>query len=530
MGAGTAAVLCGLAALLAGAAGKTVNGHAHLGGEWTEEFMAKFSFLPSVDAKVTGHVRTRRAAYALHDLRVNLYDDEAWDKYQALLRKGSLCKERQQVASQSFKIDAAHSMESGGMMEPELLMYIPKSIQNRRHRTYYWFAVLADCSIEEHDIKGLPALDYELSFFNGDSHLPADEIGMLWRLYAVFLLMLGMGAVLARQTLRRVQAGRQLHLVTVLLGVALVLQILAVWSETCHLRVFSKDGKGLRWRHHHGDDCQHGLLFLPLDFIGEVMQGMSELLISLILVFLGCGWTMITLGDAAAFVDPESLGGGSQGRAGRPAGPGGAERDSVLGALMEVKKQLMQDPTSKRALARLAAFGRALTEHLRRPAAVFSRVTFGSVFIGGLTAVQLYLEWAGRAYEDDFNQFHDHEHWPGMALVCLRMLLAGLFVMGANSTMKLLNDPDAKKYLKQLTILGSAWMLAFPACVVAARIFPAYSRHRFVSMTSLFLQTVALGALSVLVGSSRYEHVSSAGGQRASASTVAPRSRKLAVD
>lgn len=516
---------------MGGAAGKTVAGHVGLGGQKAEEFLAKFSFLPNVDAKVTGHVRTKRSAWALHDLRVNLYDDEAWDKYQALLRKGSLCKERQQLASQSFKIDAQHSMESGGMVEPELLMYIPKSIQNRRHRTYYWFAVMADCSIEDHNIQGLPVLDFELSFFNGDSHLPADETGMLWRLYAVLLFMLALGGLIARQTHRRVQAGRQLHLVTVLLGAAFALQILAVWCETCHLRVYAKDGKGLRWRHHHGDDCEHGLLFLPLDFFGEVFQGLSELLISLILVFLACGWTMLTLGDAGfdlGLADPESLGGAA--RAGRPAGPGGAPKDSVLGALLEVKRQLMRDPTSKRALTRLVAFGRAFAEHLRRPAAVFSRVTFGSVFIGGLTVVQLYLEWAGRAFEDDFNQFHDHEHWPGMALVGIRVLLAGIFALGSASTMKLLSDPDAQKYMKQLAILGGAWLLAFPACVISARLLPAYRRHGFVSMASLLLQTVALGGLGVLVGSSRYKHVSSASGERASSAAIAPRSRKLAVD
>jgi hypothetical protein len=190
----------------------------------------------------------------------------------------------------------------------------------------------------------------------------------------------------------------------------------------------------------------------------------------------------------------------------------------------------MRDPTSKRAFTRLVAFGRAFAEHLRRPAAVFSQVTFGSVFICVLAAVQLYLEWAGRAFEDDFNQFHDHEHWPGMALVGIRVLLAGIFALGATSTMKLLSDPDAQKYMKQLAILGGGWLLAFPVCVVSARLLPAYRRHGFVSMSSLLLQTVALGGLGVLVGSSRYKHVSSASGERASSAAIAPRSRKLAVD
>ena len=65
--------------------------------------------------------------------------------------------------------------------------------------------------------------------------------------------------------------------------------------------VVAKDGKGLRWRHS----------WFPLDFFSEVFQGLSELLLSMILIFLGCGWTTLTVGEATEAVgalDPESLG------------------------------------------------------------------------------------------------------------------------------------------------------------------------------------------------------------------------------
>ncbi len=50
---------------------------------------------------------------------------------------------------------------------------------------------------------------------------------------------------------------------------------------------YNWNGKGLRWRH----------TFFALDFVAEIAQGTSEHLVSLLLIFLACGWTTTNLHD-----------------------------------------------------------------------------------------------------------------------------------------------------------------------------------------------------------------------------------------
>jgi len=70
---------------------------------------------------------------------------------------------------------------------------------------------------------------------------------------------------------------------TVAVAIAYLLQTVALMLELAHLSVFSRDGKGLQWRH----------TFFAADFAAEVLQGVSELLTALLLLFLACGWTTV---------------------------------------------------------------------------------------------------------------------------------------------------------------------------------------------------------------------------------------------
>jgi hypothetical protein len=49
---------------------------------------------------------------------------------------------------------------------------------------------------------------------------------------------------------------------------------------------------------------------------------------------------------------------------------------------------------------------------------------------------QVSLAILGRRYEDDFNQYHDFEHWPGVCLMLLRTALFVLFLVGGLHTLK----------------------------------------------------------------------------------------------
>lgn len=74
----------------------------------------------------------------------------------------------------------------------------------------------------------------------------------------------------------------RIHVLTVAVAAAYALQTGALALELAHLAVFSRDGKGLQWRH----------TFFAADFAAEVMQGVSELITSLLLLFLARGWSV----------------------------------------------------------------------------------------------------------------------------------------------------------------------------------------------------------------------------------------------
>ena len=71
----------------------------------------------------------------------------------------------------------------------------------------------------------------------------------------------------------------------------------------------------------------------------------------------------------------------------------------------------------------------------------------------------------GRRYEDDFNQFHDFEHWPGFCLMAIRLALCALFLVGGLSTIRNTNMESLKAFMLKLLALGALWFLAMPCMV-----------------------------------------------------------------
>ena len=311
-------------------------------------------------------------------------------------------------------------------------------------------------------------MEFRLSFLNEDSQLPADEVGMTVRLCFVLGALLAVGALAAQRVLQRLRAKKELHLLVVAAGAAWALQVLSVLGELAHLSVYSGNGKGLRWRHS----------WFPLDFFSEVFQGLRELLLSMILIFLGCGWTTLTVGEATEAVgalDPESLG---TKRA--------APDDSVLGAIHKIKESLFEDAETKRKIQVVTRYAEKGLKAMRRPAGLFTRMSFGSLFFAAVAAIQLLLERAGRAYDDEFNQFHDFEHWPGKCLVLLRVLLCALFAAGSYLTLRSVKaDRQVELWLTAVQRVGALWFLAFPLAVLVGSLLPFYARHKFVSTASL---------------------------------------------
>jgi len=469
-----AALLVAAAVLLGPerAAAKLVQGELSLSSFITDQYISKFSFSEAQDGHIRGNftvVDTKRGSYydkRPHDLRVLLFDDEAWPRYyDAAFTKqglGSLCIERMRMASFQLYISPTGAQHWG---EPFFSMDIPANKKTKR--SHFWYAVLSDCYLEEYDAHP-PPLHYNITFLNGGSHLPADETGLPTVYFVVLLGTLAFGGFVTNLLRQQYKVVGQVHLIVLLLAGAVVAQ---TWSHTCellHLIVYISNGKGLRWRH----------TFFALDFVAQVSLGMSELLVEFLLITLAFGWTLID----------------RQG--------GNATQDPILGRL-------------GLALSTGSAWATRLS------------------FIGTVAAVQVSLAVLGRRFEDDFNQYHDFEHWPGMCLMLLRTALFGLFLVGGLHTLKQSTQDTLRHFVQKLLALGSVWFLAMPALVFSTSSLAPYNRHPVVSGGTIVLQSLALGLVSLLfVQNSSYLKMSTLAnmGTIFSANTNAIKRFKVAVD
>ena len=145
---------------------------------------------------------------------------------------------------------------------------------------------------------------------------------------------------------------------------------------------------------------------------------------------------------------------------------------------------------------------------------------------------QFGLELIGRRYHEDFSSFHDHDHWPGVVLMILRISCCAVTINGTSRTLRKLGfsvfssgttsgalrcmrlafgvscgdgteaaagGSSAAAFIVRFSFWGCAWLLAFPAAVLfVAPAFPPYHRHCVVESAAILCQGGALVALLVL--------------------------------
>ena len=116
----------------------------------------------------------------------------------------------------------------------------------------------------------------------------------------------------------------------------------------------------------------------------------------------------------------------------------------------------------------------------------------------------------GRRFEEDFNNFHDFEHWPGALLVAIRMALCALFLWALRRSQRVERQREVLSFLSKLMTFGSIWFLCLPFLVLLALSLAPYHRHQLVAGGSICMQAVALGLLSTLfLEGSEYYRISS---------------------
>jgi len=604
-----AGVLIVVMQCLAPARAKVEEGTLKLDSLVTEQLIGKFGVADTGELSLK--LTTSKSGWerGSHQLHVMLFHEESYNKWTSAIKKGSLCQDRNKLADVEKAIDMPHQHAThtghgweyftdpdtgesyrinneNGKSEwahPDNHTQGPLDLISHRetefHHTLehyhptgrgrnpsekvakatYWYVVMSDCALEFYEAHP-PPMHYHLTVLNAGSHLPDDLSGiggLYWLLLAAMSAALVPGSYLVLAQYRRL--GR-IHVLTVAMAVAYVLQTTALALELAHLAVFSRDGKGLQWRH----------TVFAADFVAEVMQGVSELITALLLLFLACGWTTVSLSSVGARLlgslesGTGSVGGadspfsGGSGDLGEEDFGGGASGGTVglkkSGVMRRMTKQVPvgivavvkgliddDDPEVKRRVA-------AVTRALQQPATLMGAgghstgkaregMGVGTVLVFALAATQLFLEMASRGYTEDFSGFHDHEHWPGYCLVLLRLVLAGLFAVGGRTALQAaeMQDADAAKFLRRLRKVGAVWMLAFPGLVMTAWLLPALWRHRYVTGGLAVLQSAALlGLAYITLMSEAFLSVSSVAPRSASSAGnvlgVRGMAAKLAVD
>eukprot|EP00667_Euglena_gracilis_P011494 EG_transcript_11731 len=434
-----------LANVLSPCDGKVVTGIVQLSSAFTESYVSKFSFSQKRNGYIAGRFYTlgseKYFGGEAHDLSIALFDDDAWDRFHAAFAQGTLCNDRRALATWTHHIkpattDDPHNPEHGEDF------YFEVEVPTLDHRAHYWYAVMVDCQLEQYDAHP-PAIIYEMTFLNGNSHVPADEEGMYEVCFVVMVGMISFIVFISMQIWDQWKSTGQIHLIVVLFSFAYLAQTAAIVCEFLHLRTYMYDGQGLRFRH----------TWLALDFLADMLQGLSELLISFVLICMAFGWTLSS---------PMSLITGAR-------SPGG-----------------------------LAAI-------FSQPADAGAALVFFSIFL-----LQTVLQYLGRQYEDDFTQFHDYEHNPGYGLLALRVLSCVAFWIGTMGTIRSSRNADVASFLGRLTFIGTAWFLAFPILVISTSFMAPYNRHAVVAGGSIVLQSAALALfLKLFLSHSEYYKISS---------------------
>jgi hypothetical protein len=426
--------------LIAHATAKTSSGSVTLSSAVTEKFVSKFSGSASEVIKVSGIFHTDTVDYFdghPHDMTLCLYKEQKWDAFQQALKKGSLCTERRQMASHSIKIHPALSPAQQARHE---FSFQATLLPSDGFTAHYWFAVLMDCYLEEYDAHP-PPMHYELKFLNGRSHLPADQDGMA-TVHGV--LCVGMTAYglfyFGRSILQMYQKG-QVHLLILLFAAAYTMQTGGAFFEWLHLWHYRRDGAAAA-----NATAEHwkGSLF---DLVSGLLQCASELTISLVLIALAFGWTLGL--DAQAPL---------QGHVGK-------------------------------LLAGLHTPGKLL-RGLRSPS---------SLLLFSIAASQVALLGIGRSMaEGSAQSFHEFEHWPGVVLLCIRLVLCGVFVWALQRSRAVESNVEVLGFLGKLAWFGAVWFLCLPLLVLVATLLPPYRRHQLVAGGSILVQAAALVLLSTL--------------------------------
>lgn len=261
---------------------KLSRGIAHLDSTTTTEYLlGSFSFSSHLSGTINGtltfptgeglsYYRNRN-----HNLVVSIYDDKAYKEYQRMISSGSLCRERIAKSTRNYRL-AFPSRTS------DKITFHHNVTQSANVLNSY--AILSDCLLEDYPASP-PPVHFEVTFLNGDEHLPQDERHMpTLLLCALIPLFISLGLYIRNMSKQHTRSS-QVHLIQVLIGVAFICVVLSILAQLLHLYQYSNDGLGLKLRY----------TWFAMDFFSEITQVLSEIIIAFVFISIALfGWLFST--------------------------------------------------------------------------------------------------------------------------------------------------------------------------------------------------------------------------------------------
>ena len=280
---------------------------------------------------------------------------------------------------------------------------------------------------------------------DGDSHLPVDENGLrplhFFNMVTAFILVYAVGKRIALAAAGRAKKGdgdRDVHAAEVLLCAAAACDALSSFFELRHLAAYASNGVGSHFS----------------DALSAYFEALCDALLAALTLCIAAGWTL-----ASRLGDDE--------KAGR--GP------------------LRDETPAEKAASAVAPLARLL----RAPG-----VEASSGLLGWITLHLVLAQWS-RWEGDDFDSFHDFEHWPGKLVVVVRVVLFLVLIPVALRTQACAGHRLRRFYVGWAAV-GGAWALSLPLVTFVAASLPPYTRHRTVQWVCSLVQTAALVLYALL--------------------------------
>lgn len=485
---------------------KRVSGDFKLSGVYSEHVLTSFAVHPQHGARFQLNLTSAEMYETERYLKLRLYSDEQWNKH----LKSLTCMEKIRRAVHTKDITFDYINEKWTLTEPledviltaaQKAKYDPRKVMRNKRRTQradgekqedpageyvddafssveernlvarniaftadrpqYWYFTIDDCMLEQTNMDAkVPVIHFEFEVVNAlqeidslpkdydprkkafqQTHLSADEYKST-RLHLITMLVSG-----GMSFLLVMGAGLQTvskkgsggsTIHAAVLWVALAAALDASSSFCEILHLKAYERNG------------YGNYFM--DAVSAHLEALCDSLLMLLLVSIGAGWTLPS--DAVRFRPNEN------------------------------------------------AIQKAFTDLASPLRALMSCGSLVGILSWGIIVLHAVLCQWGRTYNDDFESYHDLEHFPGKLLMIMRIVLGVLLLAVTWRTHLQAKVQQLQSFYKKLAFLGFAWFQSLPFVTWMCNTFvPYYLRHPAVTMWSAVLQSSSIVLMAWLVTS-----------------------------